>query len=88
MPHATCDHCGVSITDHATMVDQAGKTFCCNNCAAAHGNQLTTQAAMGTCAHCHVPIVDPSTKTERDGQVYCCTNCAAAMPASVGQHAQ
>lgn len=84
MPHASCAHCGVTITDHATMVEQAGKTFCCNNCATFTTGQ-TTQAALGTCAHCHIPIVDPSTRVERNGEMFCCTNCAAAMTAGAGQ---
>ena len=85
MPHTTCAHCEVAITDHSTMVERAGKTFCCTNCAAMTTGQ-TTQAAMGTCAHCHIPIVDPSTRVERDGEMFCCTNCAAAMTAGAGQH--
>jgi len=86
MPHETCAHCGVTITDRSTMAERAGMTFCCNNCAVTGMGQTsqTTQAALGTCAHCHVPIVDPSTRTERDGQTFCCTNCAAAMPAGAG----
>jgi hypothetical protein len=84
MPHASCAHCGVAITDHATMVERADKTFCCNNCAAFATGQ-TGQTAMGTCAHCHTPIVDPSTRVERGGEMFCCTNCAAAMPARAGQ---
>ena len=86
MPHATCAHCGVTITDHSTMVEQAGKTFCCNNCAATTMT-AANQAAMGTCAHCHVPIVDPSTRVERGGETFCCGNCVAAMPAGA-RHGQ
>lgn len=83
MAHATCEHCGVTIGDHSTMVERAGKTFCCNNCASAMTGQ-TNQAAMGTCAHCHIPIVDPSTRVDRNGEMFCCPNCAAAMPAGTG----
>jgi hypothetical protein len=35
MSHAECAHCGVLITDHSTMVERDGKSFCCNNCAVA-----------------------------------------------------
>jgi hypothetical protein len=85
MPHTTSDHCNVAITDHTTMVEQGGKTYCCTNCAAVHAGPSSTQAAMGTCAHCQVPIVDPSTRVEQQGMMFCCMNCAAAMPASTGR---
>ena len=85
MAHATCEHCGVTIGDHETMVERDGKTFCCNNCASSLTAQ-TSQAAMGTCAHCQIPIVDPSTRVERNGEMFCCSNCAAAMPAGAGHH--
>jgi hypothetical protein len=84
MPHASCAHCGVTITDHSTMVEDAGKAFCCNNCAAIATGQ-TASVALGTCAHCHAPIIDPSTKVERDDDVFCCNNCMAAMTAGAGQ---
>jgi hypothetical protein len=83
MPHTTCAHCNVAITDHASMVERDGKTFCCSNCAATTTDQ-SGQAALGTCAHCHVPIVDPSTRTEQNGEMFCCTNCAAAMTTGAG----
>jgi hypothetical protein len=85
MPHATCAHCNVQITDHSTMAERNGQTFCCNNCAAMASGQ-TSQAAMGTCAHCHSPIVDPATRVEGEGEVYCCTNCAAAMTEGAASH--
>jgi hypothetical protein len=66
------------------MVERAGETFCCNNCAATRMIQ-SSQAALGTCAHCHVPIVDPSTKVDRDGMAFCCNNCATTMTAGAGQ---
>ena len=84
MPHVSCAHCKVEITDHSTMVEQDGKAFCCNNCAAMMAG-VTAGTALGTCAHCHVPIVEPSTRVEREGAVFCCTNCAAATTAGSGQ---
>jgi len=35
MTDPECSHCGVLITDHSTMVERDGMTFCCNNCATA-----------------------------------------------------
>jgi hypothetical protein len=81
MPHATCAHCNVTITDHSTIVDQGGKTFCCTNCMADETGQMRGQQATATCAHCQTPIVDPSTQADQGGKTFCCTNCAAAMAA-------
>jgi hypothetical protein len=81
MPYATCAHCDVAITDHATMVDHAGKSYCCTNCMAAETGQMQGRPGTARCAHCQTPIVDASTQAERNGMTFCCTNCAAAMAA-------
>ncbi|MCC7372821.1 MAG: hypothetical protein IT306_30695 [Chloroflexi bacterium] len=86
MPHTTCAHCHVAITDHATMVEHGGRTFCCTNCSSAEHGQMRGRATTEMCAHCHVPLVDQTTLAERNGQTFCCVNCASAMAASVGQH--
>lgn len=83
MPHATCAHCNVSITDHSTMVERDGKTFCCNNCASMMSGQAS-QGSGPTCAHCHSTITDTSTLIQRDGMTFCCNNCAMAMAAGAG----
>lgn len=81
MPHTICTHCNVSITDHSTMVEQGGMTFCCTNCMAAETGQMRGQQATATCAHCQTPIVDQTTQAEQRGMTFCCNNCAAAMAA-------
>jgi hypothetical protein len=79
MPHATCAHCGTLISDHSTMQQSAGKTYCCRNCVAMAAGATTIQPGVSLCAHCESQIVDESTKVERGGQTFCCNNCATAM---------
>lgn len=86
MSHAACAHCNVMITDHATMVEHGGRTFCCTNCSSAESGQMRGRGTSETCTHCRVPLVDQTTVTERNGQAFCCVNCASEMAAGVGQH--
>jgi hypothetical protein len=79
MPHATCSHCQVTISDHSTMVEQDGRTYCCKNCAQTAGGPQERVAGGATCAHCGVTIHDAPTQVERDGRTFCCNNCATAM---------
>jgi hypothetical protein len=36
-----CAHCNSPIIDRSTVVERAGKTFCCRNCEAAMAQQKT-----------------------------------------------
>jgi hypothetical protein len=79
MSHATCAHCGTEISDHSTMQEFKGQTYCCKNCVAMVSGTGNYPKGLPTCAHCEMPIVEASTKVEADGKTYCCNNCAAAM---------
>ncbi len=84
MPHATCAHCGTPITDHSTLVEHEGRTYCCNNCLQMVSGTAQPAPGRATCAHCQMPILDASTQAERDGQTFCCNNCATAMVQGAG----
>ncbi len=90
MPHATCAHCKVQITDRSTMMERDGQQFCCNNCAQMASGQSPVSggqmAQMGgtICAHCQMPITDTSTQVTRDDQTFCCNNCANAVAIGEG----
>jgi hypothetical protein len=81
MPHASCAHCGTTITHHETMQESGGKTYCCRNCLVMASGATTELGGRPRCAHCESAIVDESTKVDRGGQTFCCENCADAVSA-------
>lgn len=84
MAHASCAHCQTTISDHTTMVERGGQTYCCNNCAMMAEGQTPMHTGKATCAHCNSPIMDTSTQVERGGQTFCCNNCAMAVAQGAG----
>ncbi len=83
MPHATCHHCEVEISDHTSMVERRGELYCCENCARAMLGGV--EGNGDRCAHCGTLIVDKRTAMFRGSLRFCCNNCAEAVPVEAGR---